>query len=439
MSEWQQKYLKDIVDIRVSNVDKKIYPNKSFVKLCNYMDAYSNDYITSKISFSAGSADANEVQRFGLKINDVMITKDSETPEDIAVSSVVIEELENVVCGYHLAILRPVKDELDGKFLMLKLKQPELKNYFYSVANGSTRYGLTIGNIESAKIQYPTLPEQQQIARILSTCDAVIEKTQAAIDKHKAIKQGMLHDLFTRGIDPTTGKLRPKYEDTPELYKESKLGMMPKEWEEKQLSEIVDRLSPVTYGIVQPGKYDPDGILLIRGQDYISGWAKEPEFFRVCEKLHKQFIRSKITRGDILMCIVGATYGAVSVAPEWIEEANITQTTARIRCDKNNFSPLYLEYYLKSEFGKYFINKYVKGSAQPGLNLGDIDKFIIRFPKEFKEQKLIGESLQSIDRKIISEQTYLNKLQQLKAGLMSDLLSGKKRVAVPEEAVAAAN
>jgi type I restriction enzyme S subunit len=287
---------------------------------------------------------------------------------------------------------------------------------------------LSTYDISEAYEEFPSLSEQRHIALIFSTADAVLEKTQTAITKYKAIKQGMLHDLFTRGIDISTDKLRPKYENVPELYKDSKLGLMPREWEEKQLFEIVDRLSPVTYGIVQPGKFDPNGILLIRGQDYISGWAKEPEFFRVSENLHKQFIRSKTVKGDILMCIVGATYGAVSVVPDWIEEANITQTTARIRCDKNSFSPLFLEYYLKSEFGKFFINKYVKGSAQPGLNLGDVDKFIVRYPNELKEQELIGERMRSIDKKIISEQTYLHKLQMLKAGLMGDLLSGKKRV-----------
>jgi type I restriction enzyme, S subunit len=128
------KYFHEVIDIRVSNVDKKIYPTKSLVRLCNYMDAYSNDYISSKISFSTGSADANEIQKFGLKINDVIITKDSETPEDIAVSTVVVEDLKNVVCGYHLAILRSNKDLLDGNYLMLKLKSDELKRYFLSVA-----------------------------------------------------------------------------------------------------------------------------------------------------------------------------------------------------------------------------------------------------------------------------------------------------------------
>jgi type I restriction enzyme S subunit len=116
---------------------------------------------------------------------------------------------------------------------MQKLKLPDLKNYFYSVANGSTRYGLTIGNIENTRIKFPSLSEQRHISNILTTTDAVIEKTKVVIAKYKAIKQGMLRDLFTHGIDITTGKLRPKYADAPQLYKESKLGRVPREWEEE--------------------------------------------------------------------------------------------------------------------------------------------------------------------------------------------------------------
>ena len=82
------------------------------------------------------------------------------------------------------------------------------------------------------------LPEQRKIARILSTVDAVIEKTEAAIAKYKAIKSGMMRDLFTRGIDLKTGKLRPMYEDAPELYKQSDFGWMPKEGEVVRIGEF---------------------------------------------------------------------------------------------------------------------------------------------------------------------------------------------------------
>ncbi|HRE24415.1 MAG TPA: restriction endonuclease subunit S, partial [Bacteroidia bacterium] len=92
-----------------------------------------------------------------------------------------------------------------------------------------------ISNIE---VNIPCKNQQNRIATILSTCDSIIEKTQAAIAKYKAIKQGMLQDLFTRGIDPNTNKLRPRYEDAPELYKESKLGWIPREWEVEKIGKI---------------------------------------------------------------------------------------------------------------------------------------------------------------------------------------------------------
>src|SRR5204862_7029284 len=92
------------------------------------------------------------------------------------------------------------------------------------------------------RIKIPSLPTQQRIAKILTTADAVIEKTQAAIAKYKVIKQGMLQDLFTRGIDITTNKLRPRFEDAPHLYKESKLGMIPKEWDDDTLENLTEKI-----------------------------------------------------------------------------------------------------------------------------------------------------------------------------------------------------
>jgi len=96
---------------------------------------------------------------------------------------------------------------------------------------------LSTYDVSEAEVEFPKLEIQTKIAKILSTADAVIEKTQSAIAKYEAIKQGMLQDLFTRGIDLKTNKLRPRYEDAPGLYKESKLGMIPREWEEIKLGK----------------------------------------------------------------------------------------------------------------------------------------------------------------------------------------------------------
>ena len=412
MSEWKEKYLHKVVDIRVSNVDKKIYPSKSLVRLCNYMDAYSNDYISSKISFSIGSADINEIQKFGLKIDDVVITKDSETPEDIAVSSVVIEDLNNVVCGYHLAILRPDKDELDGKYLMFKLKSDELKRYFLSVAKGSTRFGLTIGDIENAKIKFPSLPAQQHIARILSTADAVIENTQAAIAKYQAIKQGMLQDVFTRGIDLRTGALRPRYEDAPHLYKESALGWIPREWEVKPSNQFVHFINGRAYALEE---WETSGTPVIRLQN-LTG-SGDTYYYSNLQLPEEQYCHD----GDLLY-MWSATFGPyIWNGSKAIYHYHIW----KVECSNKMLQQYY--YYDLLRFTQTVLSE-ASGSTMAHITKEGMEKRLTLMPP-LNEQKMIAEHLTAIDTKLRTEQTYLQKMQALKKGLMEDLLTGKVRVA----------
>lgn len=430
MSEWTRYSLVDIVDVRVSNVDKKIYPTKKLIKLCNYMDAYSNDYITSQIPLNIGSADVYEIEKFGLKLDDVVITKDSETPDDIAVSSVVIEELVDVICGYHLAILRPDRNKVDGQFLMHKLKQPEIKNYFFSVANGSTRYGLTIGSIENTKIKLPPLPTQRKIARILSTADAVIEKTQAAIAKYKAIKQGMLHDLFTRGIDPTSGKLRPTFEDAPHLYKTSKLGWIPKEWD---IEIFGDKIELVHGHQFRNFDFTEFGVPIVKiGQVKHENLDLSDCSFVAFNRI-EEFKNEIIRNGDVLMALTGATLGKACLVENLngivLQNYRVGRFEPKIK--ESDIDKTFLYFLLiEGDLLKQIFNK-VNSGAQGNIGKADFEKATFKKPN-YTEQLIIAERLKSIDNKIQSEQTYLHKLQQIKAGLMADLLSGRKKVKMKE-------
>ncbi len=136
---WPTKKLREIADIRVSNVDKKTYPSERSVKLCNYMDVYSNDYVTGRIDFMEASATQAEIERFGLKSGDVIITKDSETPDDIGIPTVITEDIAGLVCGYHLALIRPDSEELDSIYLAKQLSTSQVTRYFSLHASGSTR------------------------------------------------------------------------------------------------------------------------------------------------------------------------------------------------------------------------------------------------------------------------------------------------------------
>ncbi|EBR4568083.1 restriction endonuclease subunit S, partial [Salmonella enterica] len=133
MSEWIKTTLSEIADIRISNVDKKSYQGEEPVMLCNYMDVYSNDYINHNISFMEATANIMEIAKFTVSKGDILITKDSESPFDIGIPSVVEEDIDNLICGYHLAQLKPDLKKVDPIFLAKKLALPEVSSYFSKV------------------------------------------------------------------------------------------------------------------------------------------------------------------------------------------------------------------------------------------------------------------------------------------------------------------
>ena len=197
---WPIRTLRDIADVRVSNVDKKSSAAETPVKLCKYMIVYTNEYVTASIEFMTASASKSEIDRFGLQAGNVVITKDSETPDDIGVPAVVVESVDDLVCGYHLALIRPRNGDIDSIYLAKQLYSGPTIRYFSVNASGSTRFGLPIGVIEAAQIPVASGPEQTQIAEILSTVDRAIEQAETLIAKQRRVKTGLMQNLLTRGV-----------------------------------------------------------------------------------------------------------------------------------------------------------------------------------------------------------------------------------------------
>ena len=158
------------------------------------MDVYANDYVTAAIDFMTASASKAEIERFGLMAGDVVITKDSETPDDIGVSAVIAEQISGLVCGYHLALIRPRNGEIDPIYLAKQLRSSPSIKYFAANASGSTRFGLSISAIENLEIPLAPRPEQTKIGEILATVDRAIEQTEALIAKQQRIKTGLMQD-----------------------------------------------------------------------------------------------------------------------------------------------------------------------------------------------------------------------------------------------------
>ena len=137
-SRWELRRLRTLAELRTSNVDKNSSDDEHPVRLCNYTDVYYSSEIIDASEFMTATATPNEIHRFRLRGGDVLITKDSETRDDIAVPAHVTRDFDDVLCGYHLAILRP-GDDLHGKYLYYALLSRRVRDQFSLGANGITR------------------------------------------------------------------------------------------------------------------------------------------------------------------------------------------------------------------------------------------------------------------------------------------------------------
>ena len=324
----------------------------------------------------------------------------------------------------HAHILR-AKQEFNQDFIFYSLVHKDITKYL----NSGTRSKLNKSELEKIEIDFPaTKDEEDKIAKILSTTDAVIEKTQAAIAKYKAIKQGMLQDLFTRGIDLSTNKLRPHYEDAPEMYKESKLGMIPREWDEIPLEKLTTQIGD---GIHTTPKYSPNThFYFINGNNLVKGEIQIGSALCVNEEEFEKHFK-KLDERTILYSING-TIGNIAFYKN--EQVIIGKSVGYISC-KQSVNLDYIYFLLQASQVTKFYELELTASTIRNLSLASVRSTPITIPKDEREQNLIAERIKVTNNKLQTEQTYLHKMQSLKKGLMEDLLSGKKQVKMAKELV----
>lgn len=202
---WDVEKIKNISQVKPSNVDKKTKTNEPHILLCNYTDVYNNEFITRDLDFMKATATHDQIRKLSLKVGDVIITKDSESADDIAVPAIVTENLENVVCGYHLAVIRPNSTIINPKFLFRSFESDRINKQFELGANGVTRFGLGSYPINNAHICYPPLNEQAEIVQYLDIETSRIAKATDKILKHIELlgeyKSSLIHHVVTGKID----------------------------------------------------------------------------------------------------------------------------------------------------------------------------------------------------------------------------------------------
>ncbi len=172
--------LKHVASVRISNVDKKTYEGEQLVRLCNYTDVYYGDTIgAGSGSFMAATASREQIRNFRLEPGDSVLTKDSETPNDVGVSAYIESSASDFVCGYHLAVVRPAQQVLHPKYLTWSLRSTPVRQRLTVAATGVTRYGLRAEALANIELELPPLDEQRRIADFLDAQVALLDRAIA--------------------------------------------------------------------------------------------------------------------------------------------------------------------------------------------------------------------------------------------------------------------
>jgi type I restriction enzyme, S subunit len=284
----------------VSSVNKVGVDGETLVRLCNYTDVYNNEFIHCGLNFMHSTATEDEIQKFQLKVNDVVITKDSESWDDIAVPALVVETAEDLVCGYHLALIRPSQDQLSGRFLFRCLQAKSIRVQLELVSTGVTRFGLPKDEIGKLLIPLPPLREQQFISEYL-------DKEIVRIDKLASAKERLLELLAEkRRVLITTAVTRGL--DASELLRDSGiawLGKIPTSWGTRRVALLFRE---------RDERGEPDLPLL---EVSINSGVVLREFSEDrIESTAGDFNTYKVTRqGDIVFNKMRMWQGAVGVTP----------------------------------------------------------------------------------------------------------------------------
>ena len=316
-----------------------------------------------------------------------------------------------------VAYVRPDRRRVSERFLFHWFAHAEFQRELVRRSNSTAQAGLYLGELAQTLVPDCPLTEQIKIAEVLDTLDSTIRQTQAIIDKLKQVKQGLLHDLLTRGI-ADNGELRPPQSEAPHLYKESALGWIPLAWEIAPLLSRID---------LPQGQVDP------RFKPYCDWVLVAPDHI-------------ESATGRLLAAVTAREQGAISgkyvcnpgdviyskIRP-YLRKATLTERQVICSADMYPFTPQddvnsrFLLALILGEGFSRFAESVSMRTGMPKINREELAECVVAWPTR-AEQDAVVSVLTSADLKQQATTADLRKLTLLKSGLMDDLLTGRVRV-----------
>lgn len=355
--------------------------------IVNYMDVFNNSGIRKSDVEGKVFVNYQEKENYKVKLGDLLFTRTSETPDEIGMSSVLLEEITDSVFSGFVLRARPKDETFNNQFKKYCFRSNEVRNQIISTCSYTTR-ALTNGkSLSAVLIPTPPLPEQKAIAQVLSDTDNLIQTIELKLTKKRAIKQGAMQQLLT-----------------PKEY-----------WEVKKLGGIAHFYN----GKAHEQFIDANGEFTVINSKFISRNATvfKNSTVNLCP----------LQKGDITMVMSdipnGKALAKCFLVPK-DDKYTLNQRICAIRADDDVYN-IFLALILNRN--KYYLS-FDSGTGQTNLKKNDVLECPIPLPPTKKEQTEIATILSDMDAEIAQLVQKLSKYKMLKQGLMQNLLTGKIRL-----------
>lgn len=365
------KYIRldECCQIALSSIDKKSKSNEKPIKLCNFTDVYYNWNIYSSMTdeFMEATASDKNIDTFSLKQGDVVITKDSETRDDIGMAAFVYEDLPNTVLGYHCALIRPLHS-VDGSYLNAFLNSYLGRKHFENQASGSgQRYTLTKEALGSIKIPLIPIHQQKAIGALFSNIEKRIHNGKQTISEFESLAKTIYDYWFLQFEFPNEDGKPYKSSGGKMVWSDELKREIPEGWKAVQLGCFADLYQPKT---ITEKDLNSNGKYFVYGANGIIG------------KYDKFNHQDK----EIAICCRGANCGnyVMTIPNSWITGNSMVVST------KN-------KEFIYYSLSKNVIGNYITGSAQPQITRTNLEsaKFLIPNSEILNEFERVATTLRS--------------------------------------------
>lgn len=360
--------------------------------------------------------------RHGAIPGDIAIAK---MADPVARACIVPAGQEQYVVVADCIRLRIDEARFDPRYIVRAINSHGTRTEAERKSIGSTRIRINLGTLKTVGCLVPPLQQQREIAEILDTLDTTIRQTEAIIEKLKQVKQGLLHDLLTRGID-ANGELRPPRSQAPHLYKDSTLGWIPREWDASAVATEFDVCSGITLGPHRAPRANPRKYLRVANvQRARIDLADVAEL----EATEAEMANRGLAIGDLLVVEGHANpdeIGRCAMADEAVRGFTFQNHLFRLRATRLNVS--FALHWMNSEVVRsYWRTEAATSSGLNTINRSKLSRVLVAVPPDAEQQRIV-EAIAAADRRHTNESVLLSKLNVMKSGLMDDLLTGRVRV-----------